>query len=940
MTSPHSPEATFMAVLMIKLGLPTDPGALLTFKKDHRRSQIECPAGWPTMVWSISEILERRTCDSTVSFIARDLKIKDLDVHSVCRDSAENTFFVKFKDETVMKETTQRLQTTETFTYGDGKKVQVHVATADGFFRYVRIFNLPPEFTDADIAKVMAKFGTVRQIVREKLPSDLGFDAFNGTRGVHMEVKLEIPPALYIGHFKCRIFYEGLRNRCFVCKEEGHVKADCPSRPSVQSRIVNTTIIGDENRQPVTFATITKGINQICGAESSDPQEETAVLEQLEELAYSSANVASLLKICERSESGRKFLDIANNDNESNLSTPECREYIIDAVVEHFFVLGKGKILASDSTKMVQIICNQLPHEDPRTWYIPKSQNQAAAGLLFTRYKYMQQHDTRFKKGIYNPTAATAENEQQPESPKRFEDQWNQLSAEERDQCQAAKIKLNIIGFDRKEEIMNLWITSYPLRRFQSVTGKLAFGDWDVLTYYVDVHQLISVDFKKILPNHVRHEERIFPFVRRFKNIFENYKQLIVEDMDLLNNLASIFTDHFQLTEYSIFLALYALPLIIRQYFIKIGGRKRTKPSLLQSRQAFICVLATEATLEETIASRQLEARNLGKNVQPFIVAFGSIANINNKFFVILDNIKFPCSSIVSVLDLLFKLHTVFHLRYAEECENVLNSFADAAKSSKKTDLESCSLLSGYRRCLLQVVRSFSHSQYNNGSNTVESREIAVTKAVNITLGDILDYIGDSIKPLREGQSVFESGHVVCIGYTNESDSMIGICGFVPQSSHPGDVPHEVKLHIGYDFRHWILRCVCKAGTARCKHIVACLLHLANTRFVEYLTCTSSRQAWGISKSEKTDLWKAKVVRNLCCARKHSELAVIDLGNMRELLKQGFDRIMDASPDSAVKKHITGREQTCHRFPVGPLQTNNLDKFLTKYELQPTQGFS
>ncbi|XP_055523354.1 uncharacterized protein LOC129717469 isoform X2 [Wyeomyia smithii] len=246
---------------------------------------------------------------------------------------------------------------------------------------------------------------------------------------------------------------------------------------------------------------------------------------------------------------------------------------------------------------MVQIICNQLPHEDPRTWYIPKSQSQAAAGLLFTRYKYMQQHDTRFKKGIYNPTAATAENEQQPESPKRFEDQWNQLSAEERDQCQAAKIKLNIIGFDRKEEIMNLWITSYPLRRFQSVTGKLAFGDWDALTHYADVHQLISVDFKKILPNHVRLEERIFPFVRRFKNIFENYKQLIVEDMDLLNNLASIFTDHFQLTEYSIFLALYTLPLIIRQYFIKRGGIKRTKPSLLQSRQAFICVLAVRAAI-------------------------------------------------------------------------------------------------------------------------------------------------------------------------------------------------------------------------------------------------------------------------------------------------------------------------------------------------------
>lgn len=217
-----------------------------------------------------------------ISFIAKDLRIRDLDVHSVYRDSTENTFFVKFKDETVMKETTQRLRTTETFTYGDGTKVQVHVAAADGFFRYVRLFSLPPEATDADIAKAMAKFGTVRQIVREKLPSDLGYNAYNGTRGVHMEVKSEIPPALYIGHFKCRVFYEGLRNRCFICKEEGHVKAECPSRPSVQSRISNVSGPSDEDGQSASFAAVTKAVNQVPEIKSRE-REDMAVLEQLGE---------------------------------------------------------------------------------------------------------------------------------------------------------------------------------------------------------------------------------------------------------------------------------------------------------------------------------------------------------------------------------------------------------------------------------------------------------------------------------------------------------------------------------------------------------------------------------------------------------------------------------------------------------------------------------
>ncbi|XP_055550403.1 uncharacterized protein LOC129732951 [Wyeomyia smithii] len=143
----------------------------------------------------------------------------------------------------------------------------------------------------------------------------------------------------------------------------------------------------------------------------------------------------SLLSICERSESGRKFLDIVNNNNESNICTPECRKYIKDAVVEYFLVLKNGKIFASDFTQMAQIICNQLPREDPRTWYTPRTQNQAAGGLLYTRYKYVQQHDTRFKKSVKHPSAAAPVIEQQTGNTTQFQDHWNLLSVDERDQC-------------------------------------------------------------------------------------------------------------------------------------------------------------------------------------------------------------------------------------------------------------------------------------------------------------------------------------------------------------------------------------------------------------------------------------------------------------------------------------------------------------------------
>ncbi|EDS43275.1 conserved hypothetical protein [Culex quinquefasciatus] len=111
------------------------------------------------------------TLKEAITFLVQVLKIKDTEVHSVYLDISDKTFFVKFTDEMTLKETTQRLRQTETFKYADGREVQVH------------LFNLPPEVTDAEIAKALAKFGTVRQLVREKLPLELGFNSFSGTRG-------------------------------------------------------------------------------------------------------------------------------------------------------------------------------------------------------------------------------------------------------------------------------------------------------------------------------------------------------------------------------------------------------------------------------------------------------------------------------------------------------------------------------------------------------------------------------------------------------------------------------------------------------------------------------------------------------------------------------------------------------------------------------------
>lgn len=85
-------------------------------------------------------------------------------------------------------------------------------------------------------------------------------------------------------------------------------------------------------------------------------------------------------------------------ENEKKIYPPESRNMIKKAMIEHFYQLTKGHITHNHFMEMVQTIVNELPDEDPRTWYIPALQKRSAGGLLYNRYRYVQQIDKRFKR--------------------------------------------------------------------------------------------------------------------------------------------------------------------------------------------------------------------------------------------------------------------------------------------------------------------------------------------------------------------------------------------------------------------------------------------------------------------------------------------------------------------------------------------------------------
>jgi hypothetical protein len=145
------------------------------------------------------------------------------------------------------------------FMLGNGLSRKVKVSHANKVTKYVRVFNLPFEVDDKCLRDVFNKYGEVEKIEWEKAANILGYDVFNGVRGVYIDMKLDMPSFLYVGEFKCKLFYQGLRDKCFSCGSVGHKKSDCPKRfepfLTPRSRILDKNVwppLGVDNNVKLT----------------------------------------------------------------------------------------------------------------------------------------------------------------------------------------------------------------------------------------------------------------------------------------------------------------------------------------------------------------------------------------------------------------------------------------------------------------------------------------------------------------------------------------------------------------------------------------------------------------------------------------------------------------------------------------------------------------
>lgn len=182
------------------------------------------------------------------------------------RNADEKCIYIRFKTAEAFNDAVLYNPEMHTFEYNDGSTAQVKMSVAGGMYKYVRIFNLPPEVSDDDIGRVLARYGKIRKQVREKFPPECEFDVYSGIRGAYMDIQKQIPASLFIRNSKARIYYEGFKNRCFHCKADDHLKVNCPQLQKGQNEhSEGRSSEGQTDSAPLLYAKVAAGGSSTFG---------------------------------------------------------------------------------------------------------------------------------------------------------------------------------------------------------------------------------------------------------------------------------------------------------------------------------------------------------------------------------------------------------------------------------------------------------------------------------------------------------------------------------------------------------------------------------------------------------------------------------------------------------------------------------------------------
>jgi hypothetical protein len=119
--------------------------------------------------------------------------------------------------------------------------------------------------------------------------------------------------------------------------------------------------------------------------------------------------------------------------------------------------------------------------------------------------------------------------------------------------------------------------------------------------------------------------------------------------------------------------SLLLLPLLLGSGFVK-GIKKGWRPSKAEVSDSFIAHVKSDAELLTALSQRKQKVSDLALTVQPSIYIVGSSLDVITSYFVVIDDVKYRLSNILSAVESCFKGIWALNAKYPLEAHNVWSS--------------------------------------------------------------------------------------------------------------------------------------------------------------------------------------------------------------------------------------------------------------------------
>ncbi|XP_061728281.1 uncharacterized protein LOC133533331 [Cydia pomonella] len=193
-----------------------------------------------------------------------------------------------------------------------------------------------------------------------------------------------------------------------------------------------------------------------------------------------------------------------------------------------------------------------------------------------------------------------------------------------------------------------------------------------------DFEHLYTGKYTDIIETFPTLKPKIFEFAKTRKNSSKD------KNLELLLSLEQGSEDT---SNIACFLLIPSL-LAVTSVRLRNTSKKIWRPSKAESTAGFILHVRCDSEIRNAVKTKQNKFQELGLTVQPFIIIVGESLEKIKTYFIVINEIYYTVSSILTAVSLCFKITWVVNAQYPVECHSTW-MFIQAAFFKFRTKFDS-----------------------------------------------------------------------------------------------------------------------------------------------------------------------------------------------------------------------------------------------------------